>query len=182
MPEILCLRIDWNHTAIPLRIASRFFTLEFGPEPEYPFGRKGLGLTRSWEQLAKDSIDGMLLLDGDVAIDPYDFEMMLKSIDAYPSDVHTTTVKLWPVSTKYDTWVWGHGRDEFYTQRDYSDKLDMFTFCFTYLPRRLIEYCIESGLAQWQFPLVDKNVCTHAKKLGVPIRIVRAASPKHLNY
>ena len=182
MPQVLCLRINWNHSAIPLRIASRFFNVDVMPEPEFPFGRKGLSLSQAWRQLSKPDFCGMLLLDGDVAIDPHDYEAMLTAIGEAPEKVHTAPVKLWPISTHVETWVWGHGRNATYTQQDYSDRLNIFTFCFTYLPRILVEDCIEQGLEYWQFPNVDSTVCERARELDLPVHLVANSHPKHLNY
>lgn len=183
MPQILCVRLDWNHTAIPLRIASKFFRLEVNPEPQYPFGRKGLSLAGAWKQLAGPDIAGMLLLDGDVAIDPHDYDRMLKAIDTAPEVVHTAPVKLWPISTHLKNWVWGHGRNGRYSQDNPADdELDTFTFCYTYLPRKLIEACIDKGLSTWAYPGVDRNVCEVARSIGMPVRLVRDCRPKHLNY
>lgn len=181
MATILCIRTNWNHTAIQLRIAEKFFTLEINPEPEYPFGRKGLALKRAWQQLSEPHFSGMLILDGDVAIDPHDYEAMLKAIDRNPNDVCTTSVKLWPTSTLELSWRYGHGRGE-YSQADYSSNLDTFTFCFTYLPRVLIESAIRAGLALMYYPHVDVFVCQQAQKLKLPVHLVREATPKHLNY
>jgi hypothetical protein len=183
MAEIICIRLNWNHTAMPLRMASRFFTLDVNPEPEYPFGRKGLALTGAWNQLTSSDVAGMLILDGDVAIDPNDHEHMLRAIDKEPDDVvHTAPVLLWPTSTHHGTWVWGHGRNGRYSQEDTDEDLDTFTFCYTYLPRTLIESCIEHGLAAWTYPRVDRNVCRQARSAGMRVHVVREARAKHLNY
>lgn len=183
MAYLICIRLDWNHTAIPLRIASKYFTLEICPEPAHPFGRKGLALAGAWRQLQAPNIAGMLLLDGDVAIDPIDHEHMLKAIDGEPDNViHTAPVVLWPVSTHLGSWVWGHGSNGQYSQADHDDGLDMFTFCYTYLPRKLIEACIEQGLDEWTYPAVDRTVCKVARSIGMPVHVVRDAKPKHLNY
>jgi hypothetical protein len=183
MAQIICIRLNWNHTAMPLGMARKFFTLEVNPEAAYPFGRKGLALAQAWKQLAIPDTAGMLLLDGDVAIDPLDQEHMLKAIDKEPHNVvHTAPVILWPVSTHLEYWVWGHGGNGRYTQVDNNTDLDMFTFCYTYLPRKLVESCVENGLAQWTYPTVDYNVCKEAKSIKMGINVVRDAKPKHLNY
>jgi hypothetical protein len=178
---MLCVRLDWNHTAIPLRIASRFYALEVNPEPEYPFGRKGLGLARTWQQLAEPGAAGMLLLDGDVAIDPHDFDHMLAAIDKRPGAVHTGLVRLWPVSTRLDRWVWGHGRDGYSRQLN-PGVLNTFSFCFTYLPRALIEHCIEQGMEEWRYPHVDVNTCKAARELGIQVHLAAEVRPVHLHY
>jgi hypothetical protein len=183
MAQIICVRLNWNHTAMDLRMASKFFTIDINPEPAYPLGRKGLVLASAWNQLTDPQVTGMLILDGDVAIDPLDHEHMLRAIDKEPHDaVHTAPVRLWPTSTHHGTWVWGHGRNGRYSQEDTDDGIDSFTFCYTYLPRQLIEACIESGLPAWAYPRVDRNVCRQARALAMPVHVVRDAQPKHLNY
>jgi hypothetical protein len=183
MAQITCIRLNWNHTAMPLRMASKFFTLDINPEPAHPFGRKGLALTGAWKQLTGPDVAGMLLLDGDVAIDPLDHEHMIQAIDKEPHDiVHIAPVLLWPTSTHHGTWVWGHGRNGRYSQEDTGEDLDTFSLCYTYLPRKLIEACIEHGLPAWTYPHVDRNVCTQARSLKMPVNLVRGANPKHLNY
>jgi hypothetical protein len=182
VPQILLVRVVWNHEAIPLRISRRFFTLDFGPEPEFPFGRKGLAIARAWQQLAAPDVTGMLILDGDVAIDPVDLAVMMAAIHAEPDAIHTAPVRLWPVSTRLERWVWGHGRGGRHSQEDPDEDLDAFTFCFTYLPRELIEHCTGHGMESWMFPHVDKQVCLAAAELDLPVRLVRGAQPKHTNY
>jgi hypothetical protein len=183
MAQIICIRLDWNHTAIPLRIASKYFTLHVAPEPAHPFGRKGLALAGAWHQLTGPDIAGMLILDGDVAIDPHDHHHMLTAIDKDPHDtIHTAPVRLWPVSTHQPDWVWGHGTAGRFTQNDTDHNLDTFTFCYTYLPRRLIDTCITAGLPDWTYPTVDSQFCHHARTINMPVTIVRDAAPKHLNY
>jgi hypothetical protein len=183
MAQIICIRLDWNHTAIPLRIASKYYTLHVDPEPAHPFGRKGLAIAGAWHQLAGPDIAGMLILDGDVAIDPHDHQHMLQAIDKDPHNtIHTAPVILWPTSTHTDSWVWGHGTGGHFTQDDTDDNLDTFTFCYTYLPRRLMEACLTSGLTEWTYPGVDGKFCHQARTIGTPVNVVRSASPKHLNY
>ena len=183
MAQIICIRLDWNRTAIPLRIASSYYTLHYGPEPAHPFGRRGLAMAGAWQQLAGPDIAGMLILDGDVAIDPHDHRHMLQAIDKDPHDtVHAAPVRLWPVSTHLTDWVWGHGADGRFSQNDTDDHIDIFTFCFTYLPRRLMQACITSGLAEWTYPGVDGKFCQQARTIGMAVSVVREARPKHLNY
>jgi len=122
----------------------------------------------------------MLVLDGDVVIDPVDHDAMFAAIDKEPDAVHVAPVKLWPVSTHLDGWVWGHGL-EFFSAKDPS-RPDRFSFCYTYLPKRLLEACIKSGMDEWHYPGVDQKVSKVCRELGIPIRVARSCQPKHLNY
>ena len=67
------------------------------------------------------------------------------------------------MSTHRSSWVWGHGEGD-YSAKD-TDTPDVFTFSFTYLPRQLVEECIETGLATWRYPGVDRQVCEVAREL-----------------
>jgi hypothetical protein len=187
--SLLCLRIDWNRTAVqwPGLHYFPFHHLCVDPEPGYPFGRKGLALATAWQQLAAKDTDGLLLLDGDVAIDPADLAAMYGAINSARQIVHTAPVKLWPRSTKWRTsWVWGHmtGMPPEQGQDDLGDEHPgyRFSFCFTYLPRELVAAAIRAGLRQWQYPHCDEKVHQLAARMTMPVRLVRGATPKHLNY
>lgn len=170
------VRLDWDRTAIPLRLRG-FYTLHIAPEPGHPFGRKGLALAGAWRQLSTPAAAGMLILDGDVAADPVDLAAMLAAIHREPESVCTAPARLWPVSTKASGWTWSHGRHRF-TQEDVDDP-DLFGFCFTYLPRPLCEL---PALARLAYPNVDRTVMLAARRMKIPVRVVRGAHVTHLNY
>jgi hypothetical protein len=176
----ICIRVIWDRTAIPLPLKG-FYSVHVGPEPGYPFGRRGLTLAGAWQQLSCAASLGMLMLDGDVAVDPCDVAIMMQAIGSNPDVVHVAPVKIWPVSTKRGQWVWAHSRDD--NSQDDTDEPIGFGFSFTYLPRALIESCIEAGLRSWAYPWTDTNVSKQARELGTRICVVRnGCSPKHLNY
>ena len=178
--KIICIRVIWDHKEILLPNSDRSFAIHILPEPEFPLGRKGLVLSAAWGQLSDQSTAGMLIIDGDVAFDPLDKAAVAASIERFPDQIHTAPIKLWPISTHLDHWIWGHGRG-IHTQEDVDDP-DSFTFSFTYLPRQLIENCINAGMTGWAYPKVDKYVVQQARQMGIPINVVRDANPKHLNY
>jgi len=190
-PSIACVRIDWDRTAIPMPQRT-FYTLRIDPEPGFPFGRKGYSLAGAWAQLSAEvpGMIGMCVLDGDVAIDPEDIEAMLRAAANSPHSVWTAPVRLWPVSTKREkvagqrpgsmAWHWGHWRAE-PSQVDEDDPV-WFSLCLTYLPRPLLEQCVRAGMRNWTYPGVDKRIAAQAQKLRIPVKIVRAARPVHLNY
>jgi hypothetical protein len=176
---LVCVRIDWDRTAIPLKLAN-FHTVRIGPEPEWPFGRKGAALAGAWRQLAGRDVDGMLILDGDVAVDLLDVAAMRASIHVEPDAVHIAPVRLWPASFKSESWVWGHwNRDP---GQDITGPWRRFSFCFTYLPRRLIDASLKAGLESWSFPHVDERVSNTAERENIPVRLVEGCSPKHLHF
>jgi hypothetical protein len=177
--HVVLVRLNWDNTAIPLRIRG-FYTIRVDPEPGHPCGRKGLQLAAAWQTLSTPAAAGMVILDGDVAIDPHDLAAMLAAVELDPDVVHVGPVRLWPASTKLDRWIWGHGRGRF--TRDDVDDVDMFGFSFTYLPRRLVLDCIEHGLASWAYPHVDERTRGRCHALRIGVKVLRNASPKHLNY
>jgi hypothetical protein len=177
---IACVRVDWDRTAIPLRHARHFYRLAVDPSPEYPFGRKGLALDRAWRHLSGPSTDGMLILDGDVAIDPYDHQVMTGCIHDEPASVWTAPARLWPVSTRAGAWHWAHWSLE--PGQELEEWAPFFSFCFTYLPRRLIEACQRRGLASWAYPSVDARVSEVARQLHIVARATPGIEVKHLNY
>lgn len=171
MADIVCVRSVWNHTGLPApRLPGvRLHELHYGPEPGYPFGRRGLALATAWQQLGAGA-DGMLVLDADVAIDPCDMAAMLKAVRERPEDIHVAPVKLWPASTMRDGWVWGH---------DPPGAPTRWTFSFTYLPKALLE---GRNLRGWTFPAVDTRLAEQAVRMGIPVRVVADCHPKHMHY
>src|SRR5277367_2072602 len=155
----LFFRLIWDghHVQFPLRLHGvNMKDLHVAPETAAPFGRKGLALAAAWTQLEEAETTGMLILDGDVVIDPYDYHMMYRAIEAEPDAVHIAPVRLWPVSKgDISGWAWGHCKDNNFTAEMTLDP-DFFSFNFTYVPRRVVELAIRAGLKNWQYPVVDK--------------------------
>ena len=174
---------DGHHVKFPLRIHGvNMKDLHVVPETSAPFGRKGLALASAWTQLVEEHMTGMLILDGDVVIDPYDYHVMEQAVMKEPTAVHIAPVRLWPTSkADINGWAWGHCKDNEFTARPTSDP-DFFSFGFTYVPRRVVELAIKAGLKNWQYPVVDQQVSKTARQAGVPMRVVMDCQPKHLNY
>jgi hypothetical protein len=179
---VMLCRINWNNTAIKLgELPGRWHELHIGPEPEHPFGRKGAALLGAWHQLQQTREEaGIVILDGDVAIDPLDQLAMMKAVTLEPDVVHTAPVRLWPKSTQWGGWTWGHHRGQ--PGQESLEDPTVFSFNFTYLPRRLLAICKQAGMARWTFPNCDSQVCTTAARNKIPVRVVHGASPKHLHY
>lgn len=173
-----CMRLNWNDTALPVKL-KRFRDVHIGPSDEFPFGRKGLVLARAWHQLARDDkgIAGALLLDGDVAVDIGDVAAMDQAIASDPARVWVGAAKLWPTTSGQDGWVWAHRRGPF--GQDLITDPEYFSFCFTYLPRALMEH---PQLPAWTFPTVDVHVSRAARDLGIPASVVEGCWPKHLHF
>lgn len=162
------------------------------PEPEHPKGRKGMTIYSAWRDMHGPDDAGLLILDGDVAIEPTDLNAMVQHVASDREAVWTAPVKLWPKSTHLPSWVWGHRRQppdginqqdlmQFW-QTDIPDP-DWFTFCFTYLPRSLVEAAYDAGIDTWKYPNVDKNMHELAKKLDYKVKVVRGdCHPRHINF
>lgn len=179
---VILVRVDWNNTAIQLgTLPGRWHTLHLNPEPEWPFGRKGAALLGAWHQLQQSRQEsGMVILDGDVAIDPLDQLAMMKAIIREPAAVHVAPVKLWPKSTQWGGWTWAHHRGQ--PTQEFIEDPTVFSFNFTYLPRGLLAACKQAGMTRWTFPMCDSQVCTQAQKEKTPVRVVKGCTPKHLHY
>jgi hypothetical protein len=179
------IRLIWDghHIHFPLRIAGvNIKELHVAPETAHPFGRKGLALASAWKQLEEPDMTGLLILDGDVAIDPYDYMMMYLAIQKEPDAVHIAPTRLWPISKMdLDGWAWGHCRNNEWSQA-MTDEPDFFAFNFTYIPRRVVELAISAGLKNTQFPHVDQVMSRAARQARVPMRVVEGCQPKHMHY
>jgi len=154
------------------------------PTNEFPFGRKGYTLTRLWETAKESHTQGMLILDGDVAIDPIDFDVMYRAMRSAPTAIHIGPARIWPVSTGYSTSVWAHRKfgTSFAEWQEFRTEVDTASFCFTYLPATLINGCISNGMENWTYPNVDKTVFEHARKMEIRFHVVDGCMPKHMHY
>ena len=185
--SVICVRVVWDRSA-PFSmpgLPGRWHDLHFGPEPGCPAGRRGLALTSAWEAYATGTrATGLLMLDGDMAIDPRDVSLMLGYIDADPDQVWTAPYRIWPASTGRPHWTWAHwpGGPHDASQRLETEKIAWCGLGFTYLPRALIQDCQAAGLRHWRFPSVDTKICQRAAALHIPIGVADQCEPKHLNF
>ena len=181
--QLVFVRVNWNNTAFPGfgMPGTRWFDLHLVPEPGYPYGRKGLALEGAWRQLGGAGKCGMLVLDGDVAIDPLDYAAMGEAIALEPEVIHVGPIRLWPASTMKESWTWGHWCGDERGQ-DYCPEPDRWTFGFTYLPARLLELARAAGMRRWTFPDVDTRMAAVARQNSLVARPVAGCHPKHLHY
>jgi hypothetical protein len=180
--RVVLIRLIWDHQAVALPRLPQFRSVHVMPEAGYPCGRKGLVLAAAWRQLGGPGTAGLVILDGDVMTDPHDLAAMLAAVEREPGAVHVAPVRLWPVSTGLDRWVWGHGKDAF-TRELVTEGINKFGFSFTYLPRALMGAAVAAGLSRWQYPDVDQNMMRQRDRLGVPVRLVGdGCHPTHMNY
>jgi len=180
-------RLIWEKSGPPFPFhmpRTRWHDLYLCPEPGAPFGRKGRAVEGAWKQLAERGTNGLLLMDGDVVIDPLDFAGMLTAIAQAPELVHVAPARLWPASTQQDSWTWAHWADGHGQTQHWTDTPDRFSFNFTYLPRKLIVRAMQHKppLNTWQFPNVDQRMSQVAKECGIKAKVVPNCWPKHLHY
>ena len=184
--SVICIRLDWDRTAVPLprTLGGRWHAVHVAPEPGWPAGRRGLALASAWEQYRAPGATGLLMLDGDVVIDPVDYREMQQSIASRPEWVWVAPIRLWPASTGLDGWVWGHwaGGPQNRSQQLTYDGIKWWGLGFTYLPRALITGAMDAGLRKWVFPHVDTKLNQQAQAMGTEVGIVPTCEPKHLNY
>jgi hypothetical protein len=183
LKSVLKLHVGWEGGFI--RKMPGYHRVDLHPTDEYPTGRKGLAISKMWELMAEEHTSGVIILDGDVAIDPHDNAAMDDATKRYPDHVNIGASIIWPISTNFSTWVWAHRRNGAKKITDwqvFTDSPDTFSFCFTYLPRRLLEACMPIGMSSWTYPQVDYNVTKAAQRLEIPMRVVENCNPKHMNY
>lgn len=189
--NLICVKLSWmGHTVGSM--TTPFHHIRVDPEPAHPKGRKGLVLASAWRQMHGPNDAGMLILDGDVAIEPTDLNTMVYHIAQDRDAVWVAPVKIWPKSTHLPSWAWGHRKPapEGTSQADVMklwqtdvDDPTWFTFGFTYLPRRLVEAANKMGLKTWHYPNVDKNMHELASAQGFRVLVVRGdCHPKHVNF
>jgi hypothetical protein len=161
---------------------AKFFPLYVNPEPGFPVGRKGFVLAAAWRCFGQrgQDVDGLLILDGDVAIDPVHMTQMYAAINSDPGKVWTAACRIWPVSTHRAGWVWASWEDKASQELDRYPR--WFSFNFTYLPRALMDHVTGHGLEKWMYPRVDSNMSAAAQKLGIKAEVVEDCFPVHMHW
>jgi hypothetical protein len=182
MAEIICVRINWHETAASIPVPGQFYTLHVSPTNEFPFGEKGKALAGAWKQLNPNNVmDGMLILDGDVAIEPIDMTNMLTAIHHHDKMVVVAPARIWPISTKRKQWSWAHWSDK-PSQIMETENIHWFSFNFTYLPKKLIDQALHDGLVSWTYPRVDMHFSETAVRVKIPVYVAEHVYPKHLHF
>ena len=182
MAEIIMVRVNWDNSALNIPTPGKFHNLHVNPSVDYPFGEKGRAIAGAWKQLNADNkMDGMLILDGDVVIEPTDLVNMLQAIHHHDKMVVVAPTRIWPKSTKRKDWSWAHWSKE-PNQTLETKNIRWFSFNFTYLPKKVIEQAMQDGLATWMYPRCDMRMSDAAFNAGVPVFVAEAVQPKHLNF
>lgn len=182
--ETVRVRVRWKGRGLDYR-PPRFHDLDIHPEPGAPFGRKGAQMLGAWQQLAGPAVTGMLVLDGDVAIDPVDLAAMNHAVAAEPAAVHVAPVRNWQASTGRGEWEWAHW--PFGTEPGTELRQPgRFSFGFTYLPRAMFEdwraHADRGGWPEWHYPWCDRNASELARRLKLRVMLVNGCHPKHVHF
>jgi hypothetical protein len=183
----LFARFNWDGTAVqqnlPYHPYMTFKDIHITPSAQWPTGQKGLALARYWEtqECRLSPPLGIILLDGDVVIDPSDLRFMVQAIEMNPVSVHTAPVKLWTHTARGPMWTWAH-QDERGLSAEPCDNPIYFSFGFTFLPGILMDAAVSGDLRNQIYPYVDEYMSNLAAKNGIGIRVVNDCAPKHLHF
>lgn len=179
----LFVRFNWDHSALPYDISIAgvtFKDLHIQPSARYPVGQKGMALAHYWNTMQLHrTYHGILILDGDVAIDPGDLSAMLTAIEEAPLSVLTTPMRVWYDGREY----WSHrGRDGELHNGPIQGPIHYFSFGFTYIPRELMTKAVNEGLALQVYPYVDEWLSKYAVKWNFAIELITGCYPKHMHF
>lgn len=180
--SVLFCRFNWEHSALPYNPSIKdvtFKDIHLSATPAFPVGRKGLALISYWEQMQRmRPYIGMVLMDGDVAIDPLDVRIMQICIMESPKAVLTAPIRLWYGGD----WYWSHrGADNELDKFD-PDAISFFSFGFTFLPKALLDKAAETGIASECYPYVDEFMSNLAMTMGLEIKLADGCTPKHMHF
>ena len=156
------------------------------PSPGYPHGNKGAAMRSVWLRY-RTHHPGIVFIDGDVAVDPWDIREMNRAVLRYPEDVLTGHAWLWPASLRTGEPVPSHrtwqGQDAVWGTTRPDGTCDYFSFNCTYIPNRLFQR-VEDQQAWGRliFPWADTRLSEiAAQSPRIPIHYVPQVRAKHLN-
>lgn len=160
------------------------YLLDVHPRPGFPYGLKGRDFSALWRDLPEARPAGLLLLDPDVAADPDDLAAMTAAVLEAPQLLHTGAVKLWPVSTGLDDWIWSHrggtlGWPAATQQEDVP--IAYVATDMLWAPARLLDLVAEAG-SDWTVFQFDVGLSEIALAHGIEARLVPGCRPKHLHF
>lgn len=127
---------------------------------------------------------GILWVDPDVAADPDDLGAMQLAVSSHPGWVHTGLVKLWPISTGHQDWIWSHrgGSMGFpAVTQDETVPVSYISMGFVWTPAVLLDTAFPR-YRSWEYPQIDVGLSELAQVLGIPMSVVPGCRPKHLHF
>lgn len=151
---------------------------------EFPNDNRAALMCDTWIRVRKNSEPGILWLAPDVALDPVDLEAMHEAVAASPEDVHTGMVKLWPISTGHNQWIWSHrpgtmGQPA--ATQDGTAPVAYFSMDCLWAPARLLDLSFPAG-REWYWSSVDVHMSEIALEQGIRAHAVPGCQPKHLHF
>lgn len=176
----------WQHPVVHYP-ADLITPLILRPSLGYPHGNKGAVLRQAWLHYRGD-YPGIVFIDGDAAVDPWDIRTMNRAVLRRPTDVLTGHAWLWPFSLKTGNPVAAHrtwrGQDAVWGATHLDGQIDYFSFNCTYIPNRLCERVErENRWHQLVFPWADTRLSEIAQQAPrIPMWYVPEVRVKHLNY
>lgn len=176
----------WKHAVVHYP-PSLITPIVLRPSLTYPHGNKGTAMRRVWLEY-RDQYPGIVFIDGDAAIDPWDIRAMNRAVQRRPLDVITGHAWLWPSSLASGQPVPGHrtwrDNDAVWGATHPDGQVDFFTFNCTYIPNRL--FARVESLRQWDrlvFPWADTRLSEIAQQSPrIPMWYEASVQVKHLNY
>lgn len=160
------------------------YVLASKPEPGFPHGRKAILMSDLWRRLRPHGLAGVLWVDPDVAADPDDLAAMAQAVRAHPTWIHTAVLKLWPISTGRDDWIWSHrgGTLGFpAATQDETVPVSYIAMGFVWTPAQLLDAAFPR-YQDWEYHQIDVGLSELAQVLGIPMAIVPGCRPKHLHF
>ena len=183
--KIIWCQFVWNHPVVHL--PAQIHSLLIKPEPGSPHGNKGAVMRQAWLRWRAVS-PGIVFVDGDVGIDPWDMRAMNQAVRSDPTVVWTGMAWLWPSNPvqeapKLSHRTWHQGEAQWgMTGRD--GRIDYWSFNTTYVPNRLFARVEQER--KWSllvFPWADTRLSEIAQESPrIPAYIVPECRPKHLNW
>lgn len=186
MSRIIWCQLVWKRPVV--RLPDHIHPLMIRPETGYPHGNKGRVLRQAWRHYRQVS-PGIVFVDGDVGIDPWDIQAMNQAVRSNPNAVWTGMAWLWPMNpiqepphASHRTWVNNHA--QWGATHANGRQIDYFTFNTTYIPNELFQR-VETQ-KKWRdlvFPWADTRLSEIATESPrIPAYLVPKCQPKHLNW
>jgi hypothetical protein len=139
-----------------------------GPQRGY-----GWSLREAWREIALRG--PLIVLEQDVAYDPWIFAELLHGVATYPGAVIAVPYILWPLHTGRKDPVWSHLIGDVFGElrtvpatEHPPDRPATCGLGLTYLPAELLRP-LEEKLPRWYYPHLDFRLSMEAKRAGIPI-------------
>lgn len=185
MSRIVWCTFVWRHPVVHL--PPQIHPLLIKPSLSHPHGNKGMVMRQAWLTYRTHS-PGIVFVDGDVGIDPWDIRAMNSAIRSDPTTVWTGVAWLWPGNPVTEQPKLSHrawrGADAQWGAQNSDGTIDYWSFNTTYIPNGLFERVERTH--RWRdlvFPWADTRLSEIAQEPPrIPAYVVPTCRPKHLNW